>query len=137
MFPILATTERACVEIAASASISASVDANIYTGMDNDDKVAPAVICGALDAMQDFPESGIWRVKTQIVVKEVAADTDLTSSLANVIFEKFSTVTKEELSGSVENFSVYDIQLEGCTNSQQDDTWVQTLSLEIVGVLTD
>lgn len=135
MFPILVTTERACAEIAASASISASLTCTVYTGMDSDDKVAPAIICNAYDAVEDFPESGVWHVKTNIIVKEIAADTDMSSSLANTMFERFSTITNEELSGSVSNFGVYNIQMEGCTNTQEEDSWVQTLSMDIVGVL--
>lgn len=134
-YPILITTERACVEIAASASVSASLDVNIYNGMDDEGKAAPAIICGATDAQQEFPESGIWRVATQIITKEIAADTGKSSSLADTIFERFSTVTNEQLSGSVEGYSVLDIQLMGYQNTVVEDTWVQTLSLEIVGSL--
>ena len=135
MLSLLRTTETACAELAASASISASLNCNIYTGLDNEAKEAPAIICGCLDASEDFAGSGIYHIKTDIVVKEIAADTNVTGSIADVIFEKFSTVSNSTLESRVSNLSILDVFIEGYKQHIDTDAWVQTLSIEIVGCL--
>ena len=89
--PILRTTEECWAGLVASASLSASIGLvrgnGIYTGLDNETKVAPCVIVWAERASEyDFKDSGMWNVTLHILTKEMAADSSITSSLANNIF---------------------------------------------------
>lgn len=135
MMPILLTTEQTCAMIAATASVSASLTCTVYTGLDSDEKTAPAIICSSDSAVEEVPYTGVYRVRTDIIIKENAADTTGSlGSLSNVIFEKFLTIDTGSFS-SGSNMSAYDIQVEGTDNSVEGDVWKQTLTLSIVGVL--
>lgn len=133
MLPILITTERACAELAASASISRSLDCTVYTGLDGEEKEAPAIICSSTNAQEDFPFSGIWHVRTDITVKENAYDTSGSLGiLSDAIFERFLTVDTGSLSTRVPNYSVIDVIADACDNSVEGDIWKQTLSLDVI-----
>jgi hypothetical protein len=137
MMPILLTTETACASLATSASVSASLGLNVYTGIDNEDKEAPAVICSAISATEDFPQSGIWHVKTFIKVKEIAEDTTNKGNASTAIFQRFLTGSiNTDLKNNASNFYVFDVFAEDSQNTQEGDAWVQTLSLDIVAALT-
>lgn len=136
MLPILITTENALASASLATVNSASLTSNVYTGIDNEDKGAPAIICSCQSATEDFVGSGIWHIKSSVIVKEIAADTSVTSSLATTVFEKIVGLTTTQLANCTTNFAVYDVLLEGHEQSQQSDAWVQTLNLEIIGCLT-
>ena len=136
MLPILITTENALASASLATVISASLVVNVYTGIDNDEKSAPAIICSCADATEDFIGSGVWHIKSSIIVKEIAFDTSVSSSLATTLFNKIIEMTPSQLSNCTSNYSVYDFWIDGNEQSQQDDAWIQTLNLEIVGVLT-
>lgn len=139
MLPILITTENACALFAGSVAIGASLDADVYTGFDDEEKQAPAIICNGESASEVELSTGVYRVKMQITVKEIAADTGETDKgvLGNTIFQSFldnNTITN--LINAVPNLFIYDIIIEGMSNSEQGDAWVQTLSLDIIATLT-
>lgn len=133
---ILTLTETACANLCLSASTANGFTVNVYTGLDNEDKQAPAVICTCVDATEDFPDSAIWHIKTAITVKEIASDTEVTSTLADSIFSVLSTATNEQISGSVSGLAVYDINLGEYSKTQDQNAWVKTMSGELVACLT-
>lgn len=137
MLPILTTTENALASASVATLLSASIsDTSVYTGIDNEVKVAPAIICSCSEAVEDFQSSGVWHIKASIMVKEMAADTNVSSSLATTIFEKIVGLSTTQLANCTSNFAVYDFWLDGHEQTQQEDAWVQTLNLEIIGCLT-
>ncbi len=133
MYPILKATENACAQLALTASVSASLNVNIYTGIDNETVDAPAVICFADSAREEFPNSGVWHVNTRIYIKEMAADTSVTSSLSDTIFKAFmsdvDTVTSLNL---YPNYYVYDMFSETAENGSEGDAWSQQYVFDIV-----
>ncbi len=138
MSAILVSTEKACAVIAAMAIANAALQASVYTGLDSDDKNAPAVICSAESATEDFPASGLWHVRAIITTKEIAADTVTPSVLSDVIQEAFlSDDTINNLNNAIPQFFVFDVLTPEVSNTQEVDAWVQTLSLEIVCSLTE
>jgi hypothetical protein len=131
---ILVTTERALANLIAS-SLEESVNVTIYGGMDNEEKTAPACIISAEEATEEFPNSGVWHVKTNIIVKEIAADTVKDNSIAGTIFEALlSNDTKDKLNLN-SDYYVYDIITEDTLNSQEQDAWIQTLRLDVICAL--
>jgi hypothetical protein len=132
---VLTKTEDMIAHFLASSSLSASA-INIYRGLGNEDKTAPALIIVAESGTEEFPNSGVWHVKTGLMVKELAADSNITSSLASSVYEVFlnNTTTKQALSGS--GYYCYDLFVEDTANSIEGDTWVQTLRMDIVCALT-
>ncbi len=136
MMPILITAENALASASLDAITKANLSANIYTGMDNESKMAPAIICNCLSATEDFPESGVWHIKSSIIVKEMAFDTSTSSSLATTVFEKITEMTPSALAHCTSSFAVYDFFIEGTEQTQEEDAWVQKLDFEIIGSLT-
>jgi len=136
MLPILTTTENALASASYATVLSASITASVFTGIDNETKTGPAIVCACYDAEEDFLGSGIWHVKSAVIVKEIASDTSVTSSLATTVFEKIIEMTPTQLANCTTNFAVYDIILSSHEQSQQDDAWIQTLNLQIIGCLT-
>ena len=131
---ILVKTEDRLADFMASSSLSASA-VNIYRGQGNEDKEAPALIIVADNATEEFAGSGIWHVKTEFRVKELASDTSVTSSLADTVFSAFlNDNTKNQLSGS--GYYCYDLFVEDTANSRDGDTWIQTVRMDIVCALT-
>lgn len=135
--PILRTTEDACAWLATTASLSASFNVPVYTGINNLDKTAPCIICYAESATEDFPFSGIYRVKTNIRIKEVASETDTSSSLATTLFEAFlNPLTKQAFNAyDSSSYFVYEYFVDTTNDSWDQDVWIQEYQLEIVSAL--
>ena len=141
--PILRTTELACVALAYSASLSAnlglSIGSGIYAGIDNVDKAAPAVICYAESATEDFPFSAIHHCKTHVMVKEIAYDTPVSSSISDAVFSAFmndsgSNSTKDILN-RYPGFFCYEFFIDGTNDSTSGDAWVQEYVFDIISAL--
>lgn len=63
---------RSLVETALASALS-GVTANIYTGIDSDDKALPCVICRAVSAEDSDPRGGRYIVTCEITTKDNAA----------------------------------------------------------------
>lgn len=137
MLPILRTTENACVRLATSASLSASLGAPVYRGIDNLDKEAPCVICYAESATEDFPFSGIYNVATTVVTKEMAADTNVdTTQVANTIFSRFLDSNTIPSLNSYPSFYVYSMWVTDTKDSWDGDTHKQEYIFNVVCALS-
>jgi hypothetical protein len=135
--PILRTTEDACAWLATTASLSASFSVPVYTGINNLDKTGPCVICYAESATEDFPFSGIYHVSTNIIVKEMAADTSTGSLLATTLFEAFlNNKTKTALNSYSSSYFVYEYWVTDTSDTIEQDAWIQQFRLEVVSALT-
>jgi len=136
---ILRQTENACAALAYSASVSASLGLTfgngIYTGLDNEDKDAPAVVCFAESATEDFPFSGMYRVKTHILIKEMAADTSMSSSLATTMFEAFCNSGTKGVLNQYSGYFVYEYFIDGTHDLTNGDANIQQYDFEIVSAL--
>ena len=119
-------------EVSVTSSRDNSLNVNIYTGIDNEDKLAPCVICHAESATEDFPNSGIYHVKTSVTVKEIAADTSVTSSLGYHIFKSYLSGSTKGILNNYPHYYVYDWFVEGVEESTSQDAWVQTYAFDVV-----
>lgn len=130
---VLTTTEKVC-SLLATDVVDSGV--SVFTGTDNDDKAAPCVICWSESATEDFPFSGIWHVKTNIIVKQMAADAtvDGENTLLGTVHSAFLTNTIETTltNKSPSNYFVYQVVFDGNSSTQDGDAWIHTLSLDIV-----
>ena len=133
MQPILKATEKACAALVTSIATTNNLVVNVYTGIGNQDKDAPACICIAESGREEFPNSGIYHVVTRIQVKEMAKDTDVNSSLATTIFSGILTDTiSNDLINTGPNYFVYDVFIQDVRDGHEDDAWVQEYVLDIV-----
>ena len=136
MTSILIETEKACYNLAQQTLVSASLTASVYMGIDNNEKQAPAVIVQAENAERLYKEMDIWKVKTNIIVGELAADTDRSNIgiLANTIFDAFLNVSASLnlTSATTGSFTCYDIIQPDYVNSTEQDAWLQMVSFTTI-----
>lgn len=136
--PILLTTEAACDAIASAIDVSAYEgffsSVNFYTGIDNEDKKGPCVICSAANATELAPDLGVYEVNAAIIVKEQATKANReTTTLADTIFGGFLTGSIEsELSNSIPNYKVYKVWQENQQSNIDGKFWCETLNLFVV-----
>lgn len=141
MDDLITTTENACALLAYDACVSGSVsNVTVYKGQDNERKQAPAIICNVESAPEIYPDTGLCKVKADIIVKQIAADTDVADRgiIPGVIWRAFlNPNTINNLINQVPNYSVIAIYKLDEFKDEQGDVWVKTLSLEIVCALTN
>jgi|ERR1035437_4182467 hypothetical protein len=135
--PILRTTELACQALATASLFSASVAGLVVTGIDNEDKSAPLVVCYAENATEDFPYSGIYHVATTIVCKEIAFDTDvINTELSDTIFQNFLSSSTIPALNTYPGYFVYNILVTDTKDSWQGDAHRQEYVLDILCALS-
>lgn len=142
MTPLLIKTEQACAQVVTDyvTSLGYVPETNIFirTGIDNEDQVAPMVICQAESATEDFPYSGIYRAVVYITVKEMTGDTSRSNigDLADKVFHSFLVDNIETLlNNSVSNYYVYQVRIEDTIDETTGDAWAQKYQFEIVCAL--
>jgi hypothetical protein len=134
---ILKTTETACATFLANVG-TLPAGTNIYTGLDNEEREAPCVVCSALDGREEAPGLGIWHVRLAVTVKEIAYDTAPTSSLCGTVFTALLSDTLEtDLTNSVTQYAVIEVIPEDTSNGVDGDAWTQTLTMNVVCSLTN
>lgn len=133
MLTITRTTEDVFKAVLDAASIEGLPATRIFTGLDNDPLAAPCVIVSATEAREDIKDSGIFRVRLAIHVKEIAKQTSNQSTLADLVLEALSNGSFNNIT----NYNMYDLTVEDQQNTVTGDAWTQTLHLEVVCVLTE
>jgi len=138
----LRETEECWAGLVASASVSASLGLNrgngIYTGLDNENKSAPCVIVWAEKAVEyDFRDSGMWNVTLHILTKEMAADSNITSSLADNVFSYLSNgnLMMPQLN-AYSGYYVYKYWNSATNDLTNGDALVQQYTFEVISSLT-
>jgi len=132
---ILQTTENAFISLLQPVVGSM---ANVYPGVNNiEDMAAPAVICWAEDAWEDIPFSGMYHVNLHIYCKEMAADSNITSSLSTTVF---SASMNNETKGTLNTYPgyyVYEyfVQPGGPKNYVSGDAWVKERTFDVISAL--
>ncbi len=137
---IYTTTEAACYQIATTASLNSAYNTyrpiTVYTGTGNvEDLQAPAVVCRAESATEDFPLSGLWHVRTSIICKEMAHDSTVPNmdTFIGDIQQSFLTGSIDtELSNAVPDYFVYQVLFDGLGFQPEGDAWIHTLNLDIL-----
>ena len=135
--PILITTELSCKALATASLLTAGVSGLVVVGIDNVDKEAPIVVCYAENATEDFPYSGIYHVATTIVVKEMAADTNITGSkLSDTIFSNFLSSSTIPKLNTYSGYYVYNVLITDTKDSWEGDAHKQEYVLDILCALS-
>ena len=129
---ILHTTEDVFKSVLETAAISNLPAERIYTGIDNDTIKAPCVVLSATEGKEEIKNSGIYRVRLAVKVKEIAYDTSTEITLA---VDVFNVLCNSDFN-SITNYAVYDLSVEDQHNAESGDAWTQTILLEVVCVLT-
>ncbi len=131
----LTATELVCSRLASRVTQSHST-VTIFTGQDNEDKTAPCVITWAEAATEDFPFSGIWHVRTHIIVKDIAADSTVSQSnaLYGDVYSMFLTgsIEIDLTSQSLDTYFAYQVVYEGSSQNVEQDAWVGEIVLDVV-----
>lgn len=141
---LLTLTELACVNVVATASLSASlgltIGNGIYAGLGNADILASedqteAIVCWAETHEQEVCyKSNVFPVIVNIFVKEMAPDVPVATSVAATIFNAFLDRENigNNLTQAVPNYLVFSVVPSGGRAEVEGDANVQTLQLKIV-----
>lgn len=125
-----------------SASInSGSLYANVYTGMDNEDKIAPAIIVFVKDATEVVFNSRCYAFDVDIVVKEIATDdtVDNYSTLAGNVLSLFtdsvsgSLATSQFCQGNGIGINFWQIQIGNYNSVTVGDAWINNFNFRFIG----
>lgn len=110
-----------------------------YTGIDNGDKLAPAIIVTCNNAQETYFQTRVYSFDVDVSVKDIAYDSTTSSynSLVGNIFSLFGDSKTSSLSMNVSNSNmcVFQTQMINFTNSQLEDSWGCSISLRLVGAL--
>jgi hypothetical protein len=131
-------TELAFAHCILSSSLSASVvPFNVYHGLGHDDKAGPAVIITAVDATPDFQGAGApWHTKLELKCKEIAFDSSSSSSFASDVFDVLASDATRIFLRGYPGYYCHDLFVQDSTVAQHEDAWVQTVTLDVICVLT-
>ena len=123
-----------------NSSGSQFIGTTCYTGMDNEDRVSPAVSVWCRDASEVVFNSRCYAFDVELSVKEMAADnTKLDySNIAGNVFSYFA----DSVSGSANinsvtgsGFSVWQCQMMGYGSNVTGDAWNSTFTLKLIGAI--
>jgi hypothetical protein len=145
---ILPTVENACkllvLQMIASGSFTIPTG-SVHTGIDNEQKTVPEVICYAEDAEQLYDISAAsgfdwWKVKTNIIVAHNAARStrDVATAEADSIFNAFFDVSASiYLTNITSSFSCADVLDRKYSNLMEQDSWVQIIGFTLIATPND
>lgn len=114
-------------------------DKHFYTGQNNQDKEAPAVIVSATNSNEVYYSSNVYRLRIEVMVKEMAADVakDDIGVLASLIFNCFFDPNRNEnFTNTDYGFAVMQVQPQDISTDTLEDTLINKLSLEFICALS-
>lgn len=133
MSSMLHAVEKACAEMFQSSSLSGSL--SIYTGVDDDTKVAPLLIIDAQNQREDFLGGGVWHCNVDIKIRAMALD-QTPEQFDTWADTAFALILADSLDlGSYStDLSVYQISVLNSAQNISGDAWESMMTLDIVGV---
>ena len=111
--------------------------ASFYTGINNDDLNAPAVIVNAGESREVVLNSQVYEVMVDVEVKEMAWDTNVLGSLALNVFNEFYTLpdgtnSASKWNNSTYNFNAIQVQTIGSRHTVHGDALINTGTFRFV-----
>lgn len=139
-------TPSTAVENTIISYISRSVGAylpstmNYYTGMDNGDKIAPAIIVACHSSMEVYFNSRVYSFDVDISIKDIAADTtkiqfDSSSAEVFALFGDSKKMISQSNYLSSGSFYTYQTQTMNLGNNHDEDAWSSVLNIKLIGAL--
>ena len=122
---------------------SGSLSANIYTGIDNEDRVAPAVSVWCQSSSEVVFNSRNYEFDVNITVKDMAADDTISnfSTIAGNVLSYFtdsvSATAAINLYNTTNSFGIrfWQIRINGYGQETTGDTWVNNFNFKFIGAL--
>lgn len=112
---------------------------HFYRGIDNGDKLAPAVIVNCINAQETYFQTRVYSFDVDVNVKDIAYDSTTSSynGLVGNVISLFgdSRTSSQQMNVSNSNMCVFQTQVMNFTNSHEEDSWGCSLTLKIVGAL--
>lgn len=138
--PTVAVENTIISYISRSVGAYLPTDMNYYTGLDNGDKIAPAVLVACHSAMETYFGTRVYAFDVDITIKDIAYDTtkiNFDSASAEII--SLFGDSKKMISGSnylsTGSFYTYQSQIMNLGNNHDEDAWSTTLNIKLIGAL--
>ena len=138
VYSLSSVAERSIVDYIQSA-VTASISASYYTGINNEDKVAPAVIVAARVGHETYWNTNIYSISVTVSCKEMAYDTakgDLGVLAANVFNCFYDPNRNNNFTNSTYGFVAFQVQPQDIDTETREDTLINKLTLDFIGCLS-
>lgn len=122
---------RSRVESALSSALAGITGANIYTGIDSDNKVLPCIICRAVSAEDVDPRGGRYIVTCEVITKDNAASDSTFDALCQSVSDILDAST---LSASLTSATLFVYGLSASSRAEwgtSGDAWTETRQIQI------
>ena len=135
MASIINSVEKALYNLYTSSSLSSSL--NVLKGIDDETKTGPLLIVAAGPAREDFPDSYVWHVSTNLMVKMPMADYT-EDEMGTACDQVFGMLLNEGtgLGAHTNDLAVYDIMVVNTNDAYSGDYNIQSLTCDIIAVNT-
>lgn len=120
-------------------NVTSSVSASYYTGINNEDKNAPAVVVSARVGHEVYWNTNIYNLSVTVLVKEMAFDTskEALGHLAGWVFNEFYDPNRNaNFTNPSYGFVTFQVQPQDIETEVQEDTLVNKLTLDFIGCLS-
>lgn len=137
-YSLSSAAERTIVDYI-QANVTSSVSASYVTGINNEDKDAPAVIVSARVGHEVYWNTNIYNLSVTVMVKEVAYDTptDALGHLAGWVFNAFYDPNRNaNFTNPSYGFVTFQVQPQDIETEVQEDILVNKLTLDFIGCLS-
>lgn len=138
VYSLSVAAERSITDYIQSA-VTGSVSASYYTGQNNADKSAPAVIVEARVGHEVYWNTNIYGISVTVWCRELAADTakDSIGVLAANVFNCFYDPSRNSnFTNPTYGFVTFQVQPQDIETETVEDTLVNKLTLDFVGCLS-
>lgn len=129
---MLHAVENAIATMYLSSSLSGSV--NIYTGVDDDTKIAPLIICDANSAREEYFGGGLWHCTVDVKVRAMALD-QTPEAFDTWVDTAYALILDDTLDLGIysDSLSVFQIAVQNNQQSRTGDAWESMITLDVVG----
>lgn len=118
-------------------SSSYSGEVNIYTGVNNVEKEAPAIIVSCEQGSELYKGTNVYDLTLSVKVKELASEVTNIGELAPLVFNSFFDPNKEtNFTNSKYNFAVQGMETQLIRTEIEGDTLINEMTFRLVGCLS-
>lgn len=138
VYSLSVACERSIVAYLQTA-VSASVTASYYTGANNEDKEAPAVIVSARVGQETYWNTNVYAISVTVTCKEMAYDTDketigvLAANVFNCFYDPQRNVN---FSNTGSGFATFQVQPQDIETATEGGALINRLTCDFIGCLS-
>ena len=139
VYALNVAAEKSILSYISSSMTGSIADVNYYTGVNNEDKLAPAVIVEAQVGDEVHYGTNIYNIHVTTEVKEIGYDTNSGSIgvlAANVFNCFYDPNRKNNFTSSLYGFAVMQVSNPSISTETKDDALINKIAVDVIGCLS-